>query len=855
MSNTNNRFEIVEESEEEVESEAPEEQVKSPRGMQSKVIPKSSFELVEEVDMKALRIIRDNFEEVFKRVNNFKHYDYNQSCFVSADFKTAQTVINKLYSSKVKSNTVKYRFSSRLDYGRRYSINSLQGITRQIRHTISKDIYYDVDMKNAHPTFCLQLCKELGFQHRILNRYVQNRDKYIQKWIGVEVNEKGKKRTLDSKDSVKEYFLKMLNSGGNNNSSDPELNEFFDTHQKLLNIIYSKDEYKKYRERAIKSYNKKKKEDPKTWDNKKGSCLNYYLQDIENQALSWIENYLTEHGIEYGSLVFDGIMIYQKYVDEKELLNCMTEIEEYLEVNMGFRILLSCKPMLEAIDISDLKEKEEIKNTDEAYGKYLLKTLEGEILYSQKTGKMWAWNESEALWMKRDFSYIRTVMSRLKDYILTSPDPEFIKEELDLIESDRKQSSILKVIIPYIKLRTDEEFIKDNFNKQGGLFPIANKKVVDLRTGQVVDRVKTHYFTKKTDNKIVEISEEDRAYIISYYESLLTSKQTISKMGTKPSKEHTDSLINSFAYALTGENNLKAFINLIGKKDGGKSLCIELHHKIFEDLSGMANDRVFVQQNNKAVHDTEIYSLEGRRMICLSETDSKDSFREDLIKRITGRDKVEIRRAGGSDTDEFKFNCILFLATNNMCNFKDEAFKGRLVCFDFCNQFEKNETVPEKIFSLKDEFFTVLCEYAKKYYDNNRKIVWSNDTVKYTQQVCNNKNPLIKWLENDCEVQFYSEALSLRSEDADDFQSEAKETEFYLEKSPKLYEQYVKFCKLEQMKYDTRLEFYQALQEHFKLEESKPMKRGNKTIRGWKGLRIKFLNEDENHSTNVNPML
>jgi len=843
MSNTNidarraieedDRFEIVEESEEENETVECEEK------------PEGSFVLVEEVDMKALRIIRDNFEDVFKRINNFKHYDHNQSCFVSADFKTAQTVINNLYNSKLKSNTVKYRFSQRLDYGRRYSMNSLQGITRQIRHTISKDIYYDVDMKNAHPTFCLQLCKELGFQHRILNRYVQDRDKYLEKWKGVEVSDKGKRRILEDKDSVKEYFLKMLNNGGNSNSSDKELNEFFDTHQKLLNIIYSKEEYKKYRERAIKSYNKKKKDDPKTWDNKKGSCLNYYLQDIENQALSWIENYLTEHGIEYGSLVFDGIMIYQKYVDEKELLNCMTEIEEYLEANMGFRISLSCKPMLEAVDISDLKEKEEIKNTDEAYGKYLLKTLEGEILYSQKTGKMWAWNESEALWMKRDFSYIRTIMCRLKDYILTSPDPDFIKEELELIESDRKQSSILKVIIPFIKLRTDEEFIKENFNKQGGLFPISNKKVVDLRSGQVIDRVKTHYFTKKTENKIVEISEENRAYIRGYYESLLTSKQT----GLKPSQEHTDSLINSFAYALTGENNLKAFINLIGKKDGGKSLCVELHHKIFEDLSGMANDRVFVQQNNKAVHDTEVYSLEGRRMVCLSETDSKDSFREDLIKRITGRDKVEIRRAGGSETDEFKFNCILFLATNNMCNFKDEAFKGRLVCFDFCNQFEKNESVPEKIFSLKDEFFTVLVEYAKRYYDNNRKIVWSSETVKYTRQVCNNKNPLIKWLDNDCEVQYYS-----AGGESGEHGVQPKETEYYLEKTPKLYERYVEFCKLEQMKFDTRLEFYQAFQEHFKLEDAKPMKRGNKTIRGWKSFRIKFLN-DSYESASVNPLL
>ena len=60
MSNTNiedDRFEIVEESEEEKAS--TEFHRRKPEG---------SFELVEEIDMKALRIIRDNFEEVFKRV-------------------------------------------------------------------------------------------------------------------------------------------------------------------------------------------------------------------------------------------------------------------------------------------------------------------------------------------------------------------------------------------------------------------------------------------------------------------------------------------------------------------------------------------------------------------------------------------------------------------------------------------------------------------------------------------------------------------------------------------------------------------------------------------------------------------
>ena len=36
---------------------------------------------------------------------------------------------------------------------------SLQSFKKQIRHTLARDYYVDVDMVNAHPTILMQYCK------------------------------------------------------------------------------------------------------------------------------------------------------------------------------------------------------------------------------------------------------------------------------------------------------------------------------------------------------------------------------------------------------------------------------------------------------------------------------------------------------------------------------------------------------------------------------------------------------------------------------------------------------------------------------------------------------------------------
>lgn len=751
--------------------------------------------LDEEVNMIALRKIRDNFAECFKRLGGIWVQDMNFE-YKETDEKSAFTIINNYYNEKLKSNKVQYNFLRRLKSGRRFAKLSLQGLSRKIRHTISKEIYYDIDMKNAHPTFCYYECKKLEFNHPILEQYITKRDECLNKWIGTKVGI----NPLTTKDEVKEYFLKVLNGGGNNQTSSVELNEFFTTHQTFLDLIFKHPNYKRFRDRAINKY---KEKGEKKFDNRKGTCVNYLFCDIENRALTTMELFLQENEINYGALCFDGIMVYQR--DVKDLHQLLTDLESILYKKIGFPIKLAVKAMTEDIDISDLEICEDIKTTDEDYALYILDKLKDDILYDSGNKQMIFWCEEEGLWREHDKTYLRTLISQiLIPYIETSPDPKIIEREIASIKSNMRQSAITTMSEPYIKKRRDDEFITKNLNCKKGLFPIADKKIVDLRTGLIRDRRKDDYFSITTTNRIVDISAV-RVELLKYYNDLLTTSD-----GILPSQTHRDCLISVFAYAMTSENHLKKFINFIGERDGGKSLCMSLHNNIMGPFGGCANERLFVAQKNKSVHDSEMFNLWGKKMTYLTETKESDTFNEELIKKITGSDIVNIRGACEKKTSDVLFMTILFLITNKMCRFEDEAFKDRLLCFNFINKFEKDAKVPLRITELQNHFFTLLVEYAKKFYDNGMKIEWSSEVVKYTETIKANADPFNKWISN-CDYR--------KSTDDDSFV-----------KKEDVYDSYKQWCINEKEKALGATKFHDKFSSEMKIQSKKM----GKVINGFK---------------------
>ena len=76
------------------------------------------------------------------------------------------------------------QYFSRKQYGRVYPKNgmSLGMLRREIRHYICDDIYYDIDMINAHPTIALGLCEKWGIDCKALESYVNNREDKLNKY-------------------------------------------------------------------------------------------------------------------------------------------------------------------------------------------------------------------------------------------------------------------------------------------------------------------------------------------------------------------------------------------------------------------------------------------------------------------------------------------------------------------------------------------------------------------------------------------------------------------------------------------------------------------------------------------------
>jgi phage/plasmid-associated DNA primase len=780
--------------------------------------------LTEEVDKDALRIIRDNFSEVYKRIDsefwvlNSKTQEYEET-----DEKTALTIINELYHSKLKSTKVTYHYTARLKSGRRFAKNSLQGLSRRLRHTIAKNIYYDIDIVNAHPTFLLELCKKLEFNHPILEQYINNREELLESWVGTDagytvIKQKFVKNILSTTDLAKKYFLKVLNGGGNGTTDNQMLNEFYRTQQIFLDMFYKRPDFKQFRDRAYNKIRKNRENaDTNTYDNQKGSALNHYLCEVENKVLIIIEKYLKENNIKYGTLCFDGLMVYKHYVPNIEEL--LSDLEHYLYQHLNYNINLKCKDMNEDIDISDLSRKEDIKTTDEDYALYLLDTIKDDYLYDSYLNEFWFYNEETALWSLQKMKHIRTVITKyLIPYVQKSSDPKLIDEETKSLKSNPTQTAIVKMCEPYIEKRRDEQFIKEHFNVAKGLFPIANKQCINLRTSEVRPRRKTDYFTLTTNRRIVEITPEKRKEMLDYYASMLKTD----------SIEYRDNLITVNAYILTGENDQKVIANYLGKRDGGKSTFLNHHQNLLESFGCYANNRIFIEHKNTSTHDSELFNLRGKRMACLSETSSKERYNITLMKAISGGDKKNIRGAGDKESTDEKFHCVMVIASNEVADFstddREDSFPSRLWCFDFCNRFERNSAVVDKLNTDIDAYFTLLCEYAKThYYDKKQILIQSPQVKKFTDNIVASQDTVIWW----CKKQSFVPG----------------EYEDYIEKTS-LFEQYKNNCFEDKKKNVVgKTEFYKRFQEYYNLQDAVQIKDKNEfgfnnKIRGYRYIKL-----------------
>ena len=256
------------------------------------------------------------------------------------------------YKKMVKNEeaTVTY-IQAKNKYGRVFPKNSLGlfSIRREIRHTLARDNYVDIDVENCHPVLLSQICKHNNIEHKYLKLYINHRAELLNE-VMTEYNV--------IKDQAKQLFIQLLYFGtfeswcNNHNVQNKEPIKFIKKFKKELNIIgeiivannqkLSKEIQKMKEEQHIKDYNIK------------GSVCSYFLQEYESRILEAIYLYCKKTKIINNSAVLcaDGLMIPKENYNEKLLIDFKNLIIDKL----GFKLNFTKKEMIEGYTIEQLKE-------------------------------------------------------------------------------------------------------------------------------------------------------------------------------------------------------------------------------------------------------------------------------------------------------------------------------------------------------------------------------------------------------------------------------------------------------------------------------------------------------------------
>jgi hypothetical protein len=244
--------------------------------------------------------------------------------------------LHKMCKDKNNMIYTSYKFSKNLqDHGRLFADNaSLQGLPREFRNALSQGLYWDIDMKNAHPTLLSQYCKKNGIRCDVLEEYIENRDAILETLCADNEMDKSDAKTL---------FLSILNGneGGYLNSEflNKYRTEIKQIHKQI--IALNPDDFKKIKNR--KAYNPE------------GSMMNVILCKLEHNILMNAVLYFRQQGFNVDVLIFDGFMVRKeegKEITEETLSN----LSKFVKDNTSYDITFVEKSIDNLIDLSKYVE-------------------------------------------------------------------------------------------------------------------------------------------------------------------------------------------------------------------------------------------------------------------------------------------------------------------------------------------------------------------------------------------------------------------------------------------------------------------------------------------------------------------
>lgn len=579
---------------------------------------------------------------------------------------------------------VNYSFSKNLkDKGRLYAQNSLslQNFKKEIRHFLAKDIYYDIDMINAHPVLIHQYCKKHDIECESLEKYVKERDEIltnISKYHDI------------TRDDAKKLMLRLCYLGKYViEEKDEDTKEITETEpKKKMKFVQSFQEELKEIASSICDLEKEiyalvKKDKNKT--HKKSVTLSITAQLLEHKCLMAMVDYFKQQNVGVGVLCFDGLMI-EKGSKIGDLNKMLLACEKYVYSKTKYNIKLMEKPMDKELSYQ-IKTFNPFVESDKGAQERLFE-IEGKDKFKFCGGDLYIFNEKTGMYETQ----IETL------YYYLAKNHEFLNVDVGKKVDNYGTSYVLmSKVTPFVKMAAKDE---------DWLYKTANSSLGYLLFNDGIYKMKTGEFTKGFSPKIVfharipwnyperKESEVKNAYKISFGRLF----------------ENPQPMIASLARAIAGDTSVKKFYLCPGKTNAGKSFLSKMLENAFGDYIGNFNAESLAYSSKLDTKDEAAKMrwallLRFRRILLSNEINMKAELNGNAIKKhSSGGDKMIGRNHGNSEVP-FNPHYTIFCMLNDIPKIEpmDEATLKRLEYLEFPYKFvDENEKDNREYYKVRD---------------------------------------------------------------------------------------------------------------------------------------------------------
>lgn len=649
-------------------------------------------------------------------------------------------LLKKYHKKRQQGNKVDVVYDYAKEYnttqiGRVYAVNglSLQTFERDVRNALATDLYWDIDMVNAHFTILLKVCKSNGWSCGGLERYVNNREEILSEIMT---------HYGCSYQDAKNLMIRMLFLGHpegwvgdsvceNSSNHLPFVIGFRQEMENIANNVNNK-------EKDITDIVSKKRK--KTIAQKRSSVFSLFLQSEEHKILTEIDKSLSTQGRSMDTYIFDGGLV-RRLKDETEFpQSILRKCENDVKANIGYDIKLIVKPLKTSFQLSHIEEQTLIDPNviiDDVFAaKYFAELMKDYMVYTDDD--LYVFDDELGLWTKDNVSIRKYIVKYENELKFRQFDYNTGKEKLYNYSGIEKNINNMLKSTPVFCINND--FFKKNADTSRGKLLFSNG-IYDFDTDT---------FTEGFDPNIVFVDRIDRPFPTERKEHFIKLVKKILFEDTFMSNEMeaSDFLRIGIVRALYGDYRAKKFYFCVGTSNAGKGVLTDALKVAFGGFVGTFNAKALAY-NDKNGSDAAkqlswVFGIKDKRIAISNEVSMSSAFDGNMIKSLaSGGDEFDARK---NHIDEVKVinRSTMFCLVNDIppINPYDKGVENRVNCIEYKCVFNEDGEINHDFERLADK--EIKDKFNKDIDYQDALVHLMIDTYKEFKEYGHNKPDIIK---------------------------------------------------------------------------------------------------------------